>query len=79
MTKQTPGEKYIESCLIDLSKQLTAAKGRIEQLEKGFLNILTLDDPMLMKMIAEACLTGAIDKDGKYCFVPPFALEGKDD
>ena len=33
MTKQTPAEKYIESCLIDLSKQLSAAKARIEQLE----------------------------------------------
>jgi hypothetical protein len=42
--------------------------------------ILTLDSPMLMQMIAKACLTGAIDADGKYCFVPPFALgEKKDD
>ena len=55
------------------------AADRIEQLEKGFLNILTLDDPMLMKMIARACLTGAIDEQGKYCFVPPFALEGASD
>jgi hypothetical protein len=53
---------------------------RIEQLEKGFREILTLDSPMLMQIIARACLTGAIDADGKYCFVPPFALgEKKDD
>jgi len=53
------------------------AADRIEQLEKGFSDILTLDDPMLMKMIAKACLTGAIDDQGKYCFVPPFALGEK--
>jgi hypothetical protein len=52
----------------------------IENMEKGFRDILTLDDPMLMQMISKACLTGAIDADGKYCFVPPFALgEKKDD
>jgi hypothetical protein len=55
------------------------AADRIEQLEKGFSDILTLDDPMLMKMIAKACLTGAIDDQGKYCFVPPFALGEKKD
>ena len=56
------------------------AADRIEQLEKGFSDIFTLDDPMLMKMIAKACLTGAIDDQGKYCFVPPAALgEKKDD
>jgi hypothetical protein len=55
-------------------------KSRIEQLEKGFRDILTLDDSMLMQMIAKACLTGAIDDQGKYCFVPPAALgEKKDD
>jgi hypothetical protein len=53
------------------------AADRIEQLEKGFRDILALDDPMLMKMIAKACLTGAIDDQGKYCFVPPFALGEK--
>ena len=56
------------------------AADRIEQLEKGFRDILTLDDPMLMQMIAKACLTGAIDDQGKYCFVPSAALgEKKDD
>jgi hypothetical protein len=55
------------------------AADRIEQLEKGFSDILTLDDPMLMKMIAKACLTGVIDDQGKYCFVPPFALREKKD
>jgi hypothetical protein len=33
MTEQTPADAYIESCLIDLSKQLTAATRRIEILE----------------------------------------------
>jgi len=56
-----------------------AAADRIEQLEKGFRDILALDDPMLMKMIAKASLTGAIDDEGKYCFVPPFALGEKTD
>jgi len=55
------------------------AADRIEQLEKGFRDILALDDPMLMKMIAKASLTGAIDDEGKYCFVPPFALGEKTD
>jgi hypothetical protein len=55
------------------------AADRIEQLEKGFRDILTLDDPMLMQMISKACLTSAIDADGKYCFVPPFALGEKKD
>jgi hypothetical protein len=62
------------------SANIIAAADRIEQLEKGFREILTLDSPMLMQIIARACLTGAIDADGKYCFVPPFALgEKKDD
>ena len=56
---------------------MDAAADRIEQLEKGFRDILTLDSPMLMQMIAKACLTGAIDADGKYCFVPPSALGEK--
>jgi len=55
------------------------AADRIEQLEKGFRDILTLEDPMLMQMIAKACLTGAIDDDGKYCFVPDAALGEKKD
>ena len=79
MTEQTPGEAYIERCLIDLSKKVTAAEKRIKQLEKGYQDLLTLDDPMLMKMIAKACLAGAIDAEGKYCFVPPFSLGEKKD
>ena len=46
------------------------AANRIEQLEKGFVDILSqqpLDLPVAI--IAKACLVGAIDKDGKYCFV----------
>jgi hypothetical protein len=58
---------------------ILAAADRIEKMEKGFRDILTLDDPMLMQMIAKACLTGAIDADGKYCFVPPLALGEKKD
>jgi hypothetical protein len=79
MTEQTPADAYIESCLIDLSKQLTAAQKRVKELEKGFRDTLTLDDPMLMHMIAKACLTGAIDDQGKYCFMPPAVLGEKKD
>ena len=61
------------------NETLFSAADRIEQLEKGFRDILALDDPMLMKMIAKSCLTGAIDNEGKYCFVPPFALGEKKD
>jgi len=46
------------------------AANRIEQLERGFVDILSqqpLDLPVAI--IAKACLVGAIDKDGKYCFV----------
>jgi len=46
------------------------AADRIEQLEKGFVDILSqqpLDLPVAI--IAKACLVGAIDKNGKYCFV----------
>ena len=49
---------------------LEEAANRIEQLEKGFVDILSqqpLDLPVAM--IAKACLMGAIDKNGRYCFV----------
>jgi len=39
MTEQTPADAYIESCLIDLSKQLTAAQKRIVELETEVLRI----------------------------------------
>jgi hypothetical protein len=58
------------------SVALSECAARIELLEKGLCDILIFDDPMLMRMIAKACLTGAIDDEGKYCFVPPVALEG---
>lgn len=71
MTEQTSAEAYLESCMIDLSKQLTAAEKRIEQMEKGFKDILSLDNAdTLVRMIAKACIAGAIDQNGKYCFVP---------
>ena len=62
--------------IIQSPLQLEAAD-RIEQLETGFRNILIQNDPIFMQMIAKACLTGAIDEQGKYCFVPPFALGEK--
>ena len=67
-------ELYLD--YVDLAEERAA---RIKKMEKGFRDILTLDDPMLMKMIAKACLTGAIDDQGKYCFVPPAALGEKKD
>ena len=53
------------------------AADRIEQLEKGFYDIIALDDAMFMSVIARACLTGAIDAQGKYCYVPYSVLEKK--
>jgi hypothetical protein len=53
------------------------AASRIEQLEKGFCDITDLDDPMAMFLIATACLTGKIDAQGKYCYVPYSVLEKK--
>jgi len=38
MTEQTPADAYIESCLIDLSKQLTAAQNRIKALEAAIFD-----------------------------------------
>lgn len=32
---------------------------------------------MLVRMIAKACIVGAIDQDGKYCHVPEIALAGE--
>lgn len=78
MTEQTPADAYIESCLIDLSKQLTAAQKRIGQLEKGFRDLLIFDTLGIPeKAIVKACLLGAIDENGLYCFVPDSALEKK--
>jgi hypothetical protein len=49
---------------------LEEAANRIEQLEKGFVDILSQQPlDLLVAMIAKACLVGAIDKNGKYCFV----------
>ena len=46
------------------------AADRIEQLEKGFVDILSQQPlDLVVAMIAKACLVGAIDKNGKYCFV----------
>jgi hypothetical protein len=57
------------------------AADRIEQLEKGFRDILkSNDDALIMSFIARACLHGFIDAQGKYCYVPFSALgEKKDD
>ena len=59
---------------------IAAAADRIEQLEKGFRDILkSNDDALIMSFIARACLHGFIDAQGKYCYVPFSALEKKDD
>ena len=39
MTEQTPQDAYIESCLIDLSKKLTAAEERNKELEAALREI----------------------------------------
>ncbi len=54
----------------ELAADIRKLTERIEQLEKGFVDILSqqpLDLPVAI--IAKACLVGAIDKNGKYCFV----------
>lgn len=38
--------------------KLREARLRIQQLEKGFCDIIELDDAMIMSVIARACLTG---------------------
>ena len=54
------------------------AADRIEQLEKGFRDILkSNDDVLIMSIIARACLHGFIDAQGKYCYVPFSALGEK--
>mgnify|MGYP003642265339 CR=1 FL=1 len=63
------------------------AADRIEQLENGFVDILSQQPlDLVVAMIAKACLVGAIDKNGKYCFVGDLKIvdgkplmEGKDD
>jgi hypothetical protein len=85
MTEQTVQEAYMESCLIDLSKQLTASEKRIAQMEKGFRDILGTkcqlehESMILIRIIAKACLVGAVDESGSYCFVPEGSWEKKDD
>jgi hypothetical protein len=57
---------------------ITEAANRIEQLEKGFRDILkNKDDALIMSFIARACLHGFIDAQGKYCYVPFSALGEK--
>jgi hypothetical protein len=56
------------------------AASRIEQLEKGFRDILNSnDDVLIMSFIARACLHGFIDAQGRYCYVPFPALGEKAD
>ena len=43
---------------------------RIKQLEKGFVDILSQQPlDLVVAIIAKSCLAGAIDQNGKYCFV----------
>ena len=75
--RETSG-KYDEYCWHS-DIELEAAD-RIEQLEKGFRDILkSNDDALIISVIARACLHGFIDAQGKYCYVPFSALEEKKD
>ena len=67
MTEQTPQDAYVESCLIDLSKQLTAAEKRNKELEAALYAIQSYDrdtlcydasDVAAMRDIAFAALSG---------------------
>jgi hypothetical protein len=59
---------------------------RIKQLEKGLRDIVDMapkvdsssEFAFAALAISKATLVGALDKDGKYCFVPNSALEKKD-
>lgn len=64
-------------CTDYYAAEFNEAVERIKQLEKGFCDITDLDDPMAMFLIATACLTGKIDAQGKYCYVPYSVLEKK--
>ena len=62
--------------------RIEAQDKRVAKLEKGFKDILSLDNAdTLVRIIAKSCIVGAIDQDGKYCHVPENALAGekKDD
>ena len=60
---------------------------RIKQLEKGLRDIVDIASKVNSSAefafaalaISKATLVGALDKDGKYCFVPNSSLEKKDD
>jgi transcription antitermination factor NusA-like protein len=59
---------------------------RIKQLEKGLRDIVDMapkvdsssEFAFAALAISKATLVGALDKDGKYCFVPNSALEEKE-
>lgn len=54
----------------ELAADIRKLIARIEQLERGFVDILSQQPlDLLVAIIAKACLVGAIDKNGKYCFV----------
>jgi hypothetical protein len=64
------GEGAYVGAVSEDRKAAHEAADRIEQLEKGFVDILSQQPlDLLVAMIAKACLVGAIDKNGKYCFV----------
>jgi hypothetical protein len=59
---------------------LLISADRIEELEKGFRDILkNNDDVLIISFIARACLHGFIDAQGRYCYVPFSALGEKTD
>jgi hypothetical protein len=66
--------EQLEKGFFDIFSQqpldLDEAAERIEQLEKGFFDILSQQPlDLVVAMISKSCLAGAIDKNGKYCFV----------
>ena len=70
-------DEYDELCQ-EAAACIEAQDKRVAQLEKGFKDILSLDNAdTLVRIIAKACIVGAIDQDGKYCHVPENALTGE--
>ena len=71
-------ETGADGILYTAINRIEALDKRVAQLEKGFKDILSLDNAdTLVRIIAKSCIVGAIDQDGKYCHVPENALAGE--